>query len=1594
MHMKVIIRFLFLILVLDSNAQMIDDFGNVKYGNEWINYSQVYYKFTVNSDGIYRISYQDLKNAGINTSSISGRNFQLFAYGKEVSLYTSTSGSFGSSDYIEFYGEKNKSQLDSFLFRNKNDILNSEYSMFNDNATYYLTWNNSSHKRYQETSNNLSNSLPPKETFYIHEEKIVNTSNYIKPLRSIVNHIYKSNFDTGEGYGSKLQQINTFALKTYDRINTGYKPILNIRLATDLGGHHVLFKVNGNTVKDIVKNGITASSTIISLDYNVLSDNMHVSIEGSSYDDKNSVSTISLLYSRRFKFLNKSYFKFNLTSSNYNRYFEIEDFDIQGNSFVLYDTKNNKRIIPIIDFNNKLVKFILPPSKGRELVLINSNKSVKSIHSLERVSFNNITSGIDKNYIIITKREAFNSGQDLVQGYANYRSSTIGGGYKTMIVDINDIFNQFGYGIERHNQSLNNYIIYIKDKFIDPKFILIIGKGLEYDEIRTQEQLDNPINLFHVPTYGHPGSDNLMAARHGDDYPVLPIGRIAAKNANQLFTYLEKVKKYENDLKYSQTIEDKAWMKKVIHLVGGTPDIIGQIRTSLDFMGTLMKNSNMGAKVNTYERNSGTAQESVTNLIVDDITSGAAMVTFFGHSGVSGTDFNISGLNNDKYPVFYSLGCYSGNIHTNSTNGQSENFVLNEGGVIVYAGTSGTGFTGSLSRLGKLIYNNTGNLMYGHSVGEIVQKSLETTSKEGGGIGSVTLNQQFTFHGDPAIKLHLYNFPDYVVENNSATTIPSEVTAGDNNFILNFKVINIGKGVDDNLTIRVVRRLPNGESEIYEKQIEAPKYRNSISFSIPTDGMSGIGDNCISIDINPHKEIDERPKPQAEENNSFANEYGENSFCFSILSNKVESLYPSQFSIVNESNIELKASLSNYFANPANYVFQIDTSELFNSQLLKEGEISSDKSIITWSPNMNFKSNKVYYWRVGVSNTDEELIEWKNSSFIYLPNSEKGWNQSHYYQYLKDEFDGTTFDGRKFDFESQMRTVRIIGKKYDEGKVCYVDGETWGHMNEFDDIPIINISGWGPDYWFRNKTKTDFNSLPVHEFNSLSFKYKPHQHNQVAGIKALLEAMPDSMTIFFYTILGNSSSSLYPETWAKDSIDLGYNLFSLMEGYGAKKLRLMESRGTVPYILVFKKGMGVIQEEIGETIDDVFEISQNVLINRKKGNFISKLIGPAKRWNTVSWQESNKDENDIDSYVVVYKVDKDNNKTVVDTLRSVYNLNISDIDAQQYPYLQLKYYAIDKLRRDPPKLDFWRVLYKEFPDAILKQTSSSYFLSDTLNFGEQLKFKSSIFNNTTTDMGPILVRFKIKRPDRQDLIYNERYPALLANSSYDISFEYDNSAGELSGYNEFSVEINADNEQEEKSYTNNTGTKSFYVKSSSLPVQLLSFDARKKRNSVLVYWETLNEINCDEYILEKSLNGKDFKELESVIAKGNNNHSKNTYSLEDIYPYLGVNYYRLKQMDLDGKVHYSKIISVIFDNNDRIMISPNPFTNQFEINAYFYNENNEVAIVNTDGKVLFMYNLKKGFNKIKINSDNLTKGFYFCKINNGKKIKTFKILKL
>lgn len=97
-----------------------------------------------------------------------------------------------------------------------------------------------------------------------------------------------------------------------------------------------------------------------------------------------------------------------------------------------------------------------------------------------------------------------------------------------------------------------------------------------------------------------------------------------------------------------------------------------------------------------------------------------------------------------------------------------------------------------------------------------------------------------------------------------------------------------------------------------------------------------------------------------------------------------------------------------------------------------------------------------------------------------------------------------------------------------------------------------------------------------------------------------------------------------------------------------------------------------------------------------------------------------------------------------------------------------------------------------------------------------------------------------------------------------------------------------------------------FTKSVVVPVTWLSFNAKLENKVVLLNWKTATEINSSHFDIERSINGFQFEKIGSVKAAGNSN-GISSYDFTDRLPVKGMNYYRLKQVDLDGKFSYSEI---------------------------------------------------------------------------------------
>jgi Secretion system C-terminal sorting domain len=163
---------------------------------------------------------------------------------------------------------------------------------------------------------------------------------------------------------------------------------------------------------------------------------------------------------------------------------------------------------------------------------------------------------------------------------------------------------------------------------------------------------------------------------------------------------------------------------------------------------------------------------------------------------------------------------------------------------------------------------------------------------------------------------------------------------------------------------------------------------------------------------------------------------------------------------------------------------------------------------------------------------------------------------------------------------------------------------------------------------------------------------------------------------------------------------------------------------------------------------------------------------------------------------------------------------------------------------------------------------------------------------------------------------------------------------------------------------------------SLLPIELLSFQAKNQNNQNLLTWQTATETNNKGFEIERSFNGIDFEKIGFIKGAGNSNQTQN-YQFIDAKPF-NVTYYRLKQIDFDGKFDYSNTISIKIGKEKSIQFYPNPTTGIITIESEAI-LNVDILIYNTIGKLIKSTKTQNNT----INISELPKGVYMVSMTNN-----------
>ncbi len=1429
--------------------------ANAQYNNEWITFpngqlqsSQQYFRISIWKEGVYRLSYNDLQTAGIDTNNwFQPSRFQLYYQGKEQSIEVIDNGQqgiFRSGDYIQFYGKINTSKLDTALYDSGEVAVNPYFSLFNDTAVYFLTYNplvTNAKRVVIENDNNFSLYTPQTEyTFTDLKEYHREYNIAVRDGEGVADNSYTS----GEGFA--LQKDTCNALHPYTEIFNVLSPSgttgeVEVSIAggnTDV--HHLKILVNGQEYIDDTFFGYDLRKYTFTVT-NLTPGNNSIQVvpqTGSGvYMNYLYLGYISLKYNKSYSFSAVSYpHAFTVFASGSKSYAELSNVAAQSPMLFIFETDTVRKVL--MDHSTAVYKALLPSNGQSVYSILTDSASIYNAAGnilIEPAGSNGYFKNYkelaaNKNFLILSSKKLWNAAID----YANYRDSS---GYQTYLADVDELYDQFSWGIRKHPLSIRNYADFLLDN-LNPKpvYLLLLGKGVMSNEARKK---DYQYNL--VPTFGEPASDMMFTSHLNTSrfVPELATGRIAAVNDTDLTNYLQKLRTYEA----AQSVQPpQEWMKRVLHFGGGSNfDEQFEISGKLSIYKNIIEDTLFGGQVVTFLKNStDPIQVNQSQYLKSLIDDGCSMMTFYGHAAGSGFDISTDAPENytnyGKYPVVLAQSCYVGNIHS-SARLLNERFVLaKDKAAIAFLAVADKAYVEDLDIYSTRLHKQLFRYHYGSTLGESMKSTIDSVSTNSL-LKGICMNM--TLHGDPGLLMNSYSNSELKVSDPEIFFTPENITTQSENFAVNVIVTNLGKATNKPFSLKLTRIFSNGNSRDTTVIVTATGFKDTISITIPVDFQSGAGLNQFSIIIDESNII---PEYDDVINNRASAQ-------LIINSNDINPVYPQKYAIVPSASLSLKATTSNLFASPKTYQFQIDTVDHFTNPI--QTGLVTGAGIISYTIPFTLDSTKVYYWRVANDSVtfNDSLYQWKSSSFIYKPGV-TGWSQAHYQQFKENKYTNIIYSdnvNQAFSFVSDSNSVQAlnfytpvlgngdpgvyVNNSLIEGGGCGAAGTSFA-LIVLDSLD--NSTAWN------NKTKdlgqinkyrevTDSNGVVTVNWTCRDRpeNYFLFPYNNQNYMDSLVAAINDSIPCGNYLVLW--TGKLFQSSHF-DYSAIHSSLFNTLNSIGATAINSVQDSDI---FIVFTKKCDPTSTQmvIGDSANP--NIVLNALIGGRwnQGFATSTLVGPAMSWNSMHWAYHNTEGNSLNDSISlsIYGIDNSGNeKILIDSITpsmpDVFNIG-NTINATTYPYLKIKSYNQDiGTAPTPPQLDKWQVYYQPVPEGSL---NTLYFtpLTDTVQEGDDITFSMAFENISTIAMDTLLVNFFIYDDDnvRHNIASKRMHRPLPPGDTIMPTVSF-NTMG-YGGNNTLWIEVNPNNDQPEQYHFNNITSVPFKVsKDITNPLMDVTFD--------------------------------------------------------------------------------------------------------------------------------------------------------------------------
>lgn len=1267
------------------------------YGNEWINFSQEYYKIETAQDGLYVLDNNYFTNSGLDVSGLDPRNFHFYHRGQEISILIEgeSDGSFDVGDRILFLGKRNDGVLDSSLYLQQAQP-HQYYNLMVDTTAYFLTWNNTPGKRV--SISNLPSTGIAESAFNVEKLKVF-TDEYLFGQEQ-TSFIFYSEFDKGEGWFSKVTTKGNSLSHTFEDLNlvVGDSLTLEVMLVGANRMQHACQIQVGSFQYTINSfEGYTTQTQILKVPVSAINSNsltIQLNVLGTASADAVSIAYYKLNYaSTESVSLTDPYY---FSTSGLGE----QDAKLRGaNGGYLFDITDPQHVVCVALAQDGL-NLNYTYNSNSTMVYAAENSLIEPVLMKKAEFLDDASSGAA--FLLVTHTDFMAACQD----YKTYRESEVGGGLNVMLADVNRLYNQYSYG-ERSPIAIRNFTHYLY-AVGDPKYLFLVSMG----RVVSMQNGNKPYNRkleFHnsfynsknyVPTMGNPGSDILYTTGllPNTYEPALATGRLSIWDGAQMSIYLNKVKEYE-----SQT--DVGYRKRALHLSGGkTESERSQFLGYMSGFEATFQNSNIGGEVTSFTKKTSDEIEFIN--ISKEVNEGVSIINTFSHSSPQVTEIDIGEVSNavngyenkGKYPIIFINGCHAGDAYNAKNDADNWLFSTADKGAIAWIAHSSYGYASFLNRYSDLFYDKlfTTDSLWTAPIG-MVQKAVinEFMNTSGYEMNSIALSHyaQVMIQGDPYISIFPYDEADFAITNSFLSPSTADpISAASDSITLNIVVRNQSRAISDSIDICINRSFQGGNFDYESIRIKSPFNQDTVSV-ILSNANAASGLNEFSTTVNCNYLVPEVDSS----NNTFSLNYFFNE-------NVALPLIPVEFSIVGDAVVTFIAQSANRnIQEKATYLFELDTTISFIQPLIEKSlEAFNYPELKNIELPVKIDST-VFYWRIGLV-SDIDTV-WSTSSFTYI-NNKFGFSQTDFDQFYKVNLENVSRDlqDKRWVFDSVFTEVdpqsagvgvsrywrnsfvRVNGQSVIlQGKRgnCTADGV---FLLTFDKVTGLPYNINGIDNGSCGNRPRIAESFPTHD----QWSGGGRLNNPV--YQSALQNYIENVASGDYILIVSDGNAYY-DTW---SIELK----NAVESIGAQFLDQLVNGE--PYILLGKKGSAVADvEQRGAAATDIINVVYNLSGQFDQAQLSSPTIGPALSWSTF-YRTIDTTLSDRYNFDIV-GITTDGSETILfsEVGNEIDSLDISATDASQYPFLKLRTQLKDTIGLTSPQLKNWGITYESPNEGLI-----------------------------------------------------------------------------------------------------------------------------------------------------------------------------------------------------------------------------------------------------------------------------------------------------